>query len=101
VDVSVLSVDRGWWKRRISITGNIEAAIEYDPTGSGERVFVNGRLLVHTSVWGWAIVQPHIDFRLEAFGFAVPASIDVKASLWFLRTYAFRLAVAGKTIYED
>jgi hypothetical protein len=83
------------------LTGSIEADIKYDPVRNGERVFVNGRLVTHTSPWGWEIVQPHIDFHLEALGFAVPASIDVKAPIFFFRTNAFRLAVAGKTIYEE
>jgi hypothetical protein len=100
-DVRVASFDRGWWKRRLSLTGNIEASIEYDPIGAGERVFVNGSLVAQTSGMGWSFVQPHIDFHLEALGFAVPASIDVKASIFFFRTYAFRLAVAGKTVYEE
>lgn len=102
IEVRVASVFRGWWKRRIALAGSIDAHIEYDPVGSGERVYVNGRLIVTTSVWGWSIVQPHIDFCLETFEHAVPASIDVKASFWrLLRTYAFRLTVAGKTVYEE
>jgi hypothetical protein len=101
IDVSVAWFDRGWWERRLSLTGTIEANIEYNPVGNGERVFVNGSLVARTSGWGWSAVQPHIDFRLESLEFAVPASIDVKASIFFLRTYAFRLVVAGKTIYEE
>ena len=101
IEVRVGSFDRGWWRRRLSLTGSIEANIEYDPVGNGERVFVNGSLVVQTSGLGWSFVQPHIDFHLEALGFAIPASIDVKASIFFLRTYAFRLTVAGKSIYEE
>ena len=101
IEVSVASFYRGWWKRRLVLTGSIEANIEYNPIGNGERVFVNGSLVARTSGWGWSIVQPHIDFHLEALGFAIPASIDVKASIFFLRTYAFRLTVAGKSIYEE
>jgi hypothetical protein len=101
IEVSVASFYRGWWKRRLCLTGSIEANIEYDPVGDGERVFVNGGLVVKTSGWSWSAVQPHIGFHLEALGFAIPASIDVKASIFFLRTYAFRLVVAGKIIYEE
>ena len=101
IEVGVASFDRSWWKRHLSLTGSIEANIEYDPVGVGERVFVNGSLVAHTWGMGWSFVLPHIDFHLEALGFAIPASIDVKASIFFLRTYAFRLTVAGKTIYEE
>ena len=101
IEVKVASFDRGWWKRRLSLTGSIEANVEYDPVGAGGRLFVNGGLVVQTSGMGWSFVQPHIDFRLETLGFAVPASIDVKASVFFLRTYAFRLTVAGKIVYEE
>ena len=101
IEVRVASFDRRWWKRHLSLIGSIEANIEYDPVGAGERVFVNGSLVAQTSGMGWSFVQPHIDFHLEALGFAVPASIDVKASIFFLRTYAFRLTVAGKIVYEE
>ena len=101
IDVSVASFDRGWWKRRLTLTGSIEANIEYGPVGGGERVFVNGSLVAQTSGMGWSFVEPHLDFHLEALGFAIPASIEVKASMFFLRTYAFRLTVAGKSIYEE
>jgi hypothetical protein len=101
IGVRVASFDRRWWKRHLNLTGSIEANLEYDPVGAGERVFVNGSLVAQTSGWGWSIVQPHIDFHLEALGFAIPANIDVKASIFFYRTNAFRLTVAGKTIYEE
>jgi len=101
IEVRVASLDRGWWRRRLSLTGSVEVPIEYDPVGAGERVFVNGSLVAQTSGMGWSFVQPHMDFHLEALGFAIPASIDVKASIFFLRTYAFRLTVAGKTVYEE
>jgi hypothetical protein len=101
IEVRVALFDRGWWKRRLVLTGSIEANVEYDPVGAGERVFVNGSLVTQTSGMGWSFVQPHIDFHLEALGFAIPASVDVKASIFFYRTCAFRLAVAGKTVYEE
>jgi hypothetical protein len=102
IDVRVASVSRGWWRCRIALIGSIDADIEYDPRGNGERVYVNGRLVATTSGWGWNVVTPHIDFFLETFKYSVPASIDVKASFWrLLRTTAFRLTVAGQTVYED
>ena len=102
IAVRVASVDRGWCKCRIVLTGSIDADIEYDPRGIGERVYVNGRLIVTTSGWGWRLVTPHIDFLLESVQYSVPASIDVKASFWrLLRTTVFRLTVAGQTVYKD
>ena len=84
------------------MTGTINANVEYNPIGNGERVYLDGQLIVTTSVFGWEVVKPHIDFYLEAFEHAVPASIDVRASVvCFLKTYAFRLIVAGKTVYDE
>ncbi len=94
-------VTRDFWKRRIALNGSINTVIDYDPVGAGERVYVDGHLLVTTSGHGWRLVQPHIDFVVEAFGHVVLASIDVKASLFFFKTYAFRLQVAGKTVYDE
>ena len=104
LDVQLVSFHRGWCERRILLGGSIPADIEYDPIGYGERVLVDGRMLVHTSPWGWGweTVQPHIDFQLKAFGYAIPASIDVKVSiLRLLKTVVFRLTVAGKVVYEE
>ncbi len=96
------AVCRGWWRRRVTLNGTINANLEYNPMGSGERVYVDGQLIVTTSVFGWEVVQPHIDFYLEAFEHAVPASIDVRASVvCFFKTYGFRLTVAGKTVYDE
>ena len=102
LDLQVVSVIRGWWRRKIALTGTIEAEIEYDPRGQGERVYVNGRLVATTSVWVWENVAPHIDFFLDATDYRVPASIDVKAIfLQFLRTAEFRLTVADRVLYVD
>ncbi len=102
IDVRVASAVRGWYRRRIRLTGSIVADIEYNPVGVGERVYVNGRLIVTTSGRGRALVEPHIDFYLEALQHAVPANIDVRASCWrLLRTVTFRLTIAGKTVYEE
>jgi hypothetical protein len=102
LDIHVASVVRGWCRRRIILTGSIDAHVEYDPIGNGERVYVNSELLVTTSIWGWNIVQPRIDFFLEALEHLVPARIHARASLLrLLRTTAFRLDVAGRTVYED
>jgi hypothetical protein len=102
LEIHVASVVRGWWRHRILLTGSIDALVEYDPRGNGERVYVNHQLLVTTSVWGWHLVEPCIDFFLEAFEHLVPARIHVRASLLLLlRTTAFRLEVAGRTVYED
>ena len=83
------------------LSGSINAEVEYNPIGAGERVYVDGQLLVTTSGSGLSFVQPHIDFVLEVFGHFVLASIDVKASFLLFKTYAFRFTVAGKTIYDE
>jgi hypothetical protein len=102
LELHVASAERGWCRRRIILTGSINAHVEYDPLGNGERVYVNHQLLVTTSAWGWSIVQPRIDFFLEACEHLVPACIHVRASLLrLLRTTAFRIEVAGRTVYED
>jgi len=46
IDVWVATVDRGWWKRRVVLAGSINAEIKYDPAGHGERVFINGKLML-------------------------------------------------------
>ena len=99
----VVSVRRGWWTRRISLAGSINAEIKYDPAGQGERVFVNGKLVVTTRYWHLSgNVAPHIDFHLETEEYAVPASIDVAASiLRLLQLSRFELTVAGKTVYKE
>jgi hypothetical protein len=85
----------------VSLFGTIHAELRYDPIGFGERLFLDGRLILTTSAHGGNLVQPRVDFFLEAFEHAVPARIDVKASILFFKTYAFRLTIAGKTVYEE
>ena len=101
VDVRVVDAHRGWWTQRVVLSGSINAEIKYDPIGNGETVYVDNQILLTTSPFGWALVQPHIEFYLESLGFLVPASIDVKASFFLaFRTTMFRLNVAGKTVYD-
>lgn len=83
------------------LRGTINTTIEYNPIGAGERVYLDGRLIVTTPGNGWHLVQPRVDFYLEAFDHRVPARIDVRASLLFFKTFAFRLSVAGNTVYDE
>jgi hypothetical protein len=102
LELEVASVHRGWWRRRIVLAGSINARLEYDPCGNGERVYVNGQLIVTTPWWGPDLVVPHIEFFLETEEHLVPASIDVRASFWRLfQTTAFRLTVADRIVYQD
>src|SRR5688572_1416070 len=73
IDVRVVLFTRGWWRRWLTLVGSIDAEVEYDPRGNGERVYVNGQIVASTSCWGWDLVVPHIDFVLTSSEYLVPA----------------------------
>lgn len=63
LEVRVESVYRGWWTRRLWLAGSIAAELYYNPGGNGERLYVDGNLLVTTPFLQFSgNVDPHLDF---------------------------------------
>lgn len=103
IDIQVASVEKGWWTRRLWLTGSVKAELYYDPAGHGERVYINGDLATTTSGWSvWHNVAPRIHFDLATGLGYVPCIIDVRAPLWkLLQLSRFELTVAGKLVYQE
>ena len=97
VNVQVRVVYRERWQRTLVLTGDVDATLMYCGMGSGERVFLDGRLWACSSIWSWQIVYPFIEFDLPGRAGDVPARIDVAASFlpWRFGITRFRLTVAA------
>jgi hypothetical protein len=77
-------------------TGSGVFLVEYDGSGFGERVHVNGRLAVHHMEWlSLSLVAPRIEFELGP----LPAAIEVSVWPW-LAIRKFRLIVNGEVVYD-
>lgn len=71
--------------------------VEYDGSGFGEKVYVNGRLAVHQVEWlTLSLVAPRIEFELGSH----PAAIEVGVWPW-LAIRTFRLIVSGEIVYDN
>jgi hypothetical protein len=103
VDVQVRVVYRERWRRTLVLTGDVDATITYCGMGSGERVFLDGRLRAQTSIWCLQIVYPFVEFDLPARDRDVPARIDVKASFlpWRFGITRFQFSIAGAVFYDE
>jgi hypothetical protein len=103
VDARVRVVYRERWRRTLVLTGDMDATVTYSGMGSGERVFLNGRLWAQTSIWSWQIVYPFVEFDLPARDRDVPARIDVRASLlpWRFGITRFGFSIAGCVLYDE
>ena len=103
VNVQVRVVYRERWQRTLVLTGDVDATLMYCGMGSGERVFLDGRLWACSSIWSWQIVYPFIEFGLPGRAGDVPARIDVAASFlpWRFGITRFRLTVDGSVLYDE
>lgn len=70
--IEVSNVVRGWNRRRMILTGSINAQILYDPNGHGERVYVNDELVATTSVMGFRLVQPRANSSSKPLSISSP-----------------------------
>jgi hypothetical protein len=104
IDVRVRMVFRERWRRILILEGKVEATLIYEGMGSGERVYLDGRLWAQTSIWSWRIVYPWVEFQLPTLdGDELRARIDVSASFapWRFGITDFRFAVGGQTLFEE
>jgi hypothetical protein len=103
VDARVRVVYRERWRRTLVLSGDVDATVTYCGMGSGERVFLNGRLWAQTSIWSMQIVYPFVEFDLPAYDRDVPARIDVKASFlpWRFGITQFQFSIAGSVYYDE
>lgn len=101
--VRVRVVHRSRWTRTLVLTGEVEANVAYKGIGSGERVYLDGKLWAETSVWCWQNVYPFVEFPLPGRNGDVPARIDVAGSFlpWKFGITRFRFSVAGETLYQE
>jgi hypothetical protein len=98
------SVYRTTWERILVVLGSVEAEINYDAAGLGERVLVNGELAAQTSGFSptWRLVAPRVKFRLSSGGLWLPAQVEVSVQWAFWKGIKdFRLVVADRLVYEE
>jgi hypothetical protein len=102
-DVQLRLVYLERWRRILVLSGESEATLIYDSRGSGERVFLNGKVCARSSIWSWQIVYPFIEFHLPTSQDDLLARIDVTASLfpWKFGINHFRFSIAGLMLYDE
>jgi hypothetical protein len=102
-DILVRLVYRERCRRILILSGETDATLIYDPRGSGERVYLDGKLWAKASMWSWQIVYPFIEFQLPTGEDHLLARIDVVASLlpWKFGINHFRFSIANRMLYDE
>ncbi len=90
---------RGLVYRRVQVSGEIDALIEYNGRGLGhESVFVNGRLALCARNRNLFRLVPHLAFEIHNDMKSMAVSIDGEGML-FVR--GFRLEIDGVVVYSE
>jgi hypothetical protein len=104
-DLTAQLVQRGWVYRKVQLFGGISATVEYNGRGFGyETVSVDGTVAGTSHYQGWEsftlFLCPQIPFNISAGGVAIPAKIEVRATL-YVTLAAFRLWVGDRVVYNE
>ena len=102
--IHVVDVQKQAMRRRILLTGDVEAEICYDGWVPNELVTVNGLKRFCGSVIYFSLVCPSIKFEVETENYRVPAMVHAAATFslsTFLWLKKFAIVIGGRLIYAD
>jgi hypothetical protein len=102
--IHVVDVQKQAMRRRILLTGDVEAEICYYGWVPNELVTVNGSKRFRGSIAYFSLVCPTILFEVETTGHRIPAVVEAAAKFslsTFLRLRKFRIIIGNQLIYSD